>query len=249
MWLTCSSLEYDLEDNYVLYIDSVVGSIDPNDKKATPAGEGINKAVTASQRLTYLIQFENLPAATADAIYVRVVDTLDPDLDWGTLSVGTMSHPDKCDWDFDPYTGVIEWFCDSIMLPPNHTPPEGEGYFMYSISPKKNLEPGVELTNTAWIRFDYNSWLMAPEFGPVVRTIKSPSCCIDYTGNADCSDEEEPDISDITRLIDYLYISHAPLCCLEEADADASGGEPDISDITRLIDYLYLSHEPLAECP
>lgn len=74
-------------------------------------------------------------------------------------------------------------------------------------------------------------------------------CCVGYTGNADCSAEEEPDISDITRLIDYLYLSHAPLCCMEEADADASGGEPDISDITRLIDYLYLSHTPLATCP
>ena len=73
-------------------------------------------------------------------------------------------------------------------------------------------------------------------------------CCIGYRGNADCSESEIPDISDITRLIDYLYISHAPLCCPEEADADASGGEPDISDITRLIDYLYISHEPLAPC-
>lgn len=74
-------------------------------------------------------------------------------------------------------------------------------------------------------------------------------CCVGYTGNANCSEEEEPDISDITRLIDYLYISHAELCCLEEADVDVSGGEPDISDITRLIDYLYLSHSALAPCP
>ncbi|MBN1212789.1 MAG: SBBP repeat-containing protein [candidate division Zixibacteria bacterium] len=74
-------------------------------------------------------------------------------------------------------------------------------------------------------------------------------CCVDYTGNANCSMEEEPDISDITRLIDYLYISHVELCCPEEADANGSGGEPDISDITRLIDYLYLTHTPLVSCP
>ena len=74
-------------------------------------------------------------------------------------------------------------------------------------------------------------------------------CCLGFTGNVDCSEEEEPDISDITRLIDFLYISHAELCCPGEADADVSGGEPDISDITRLIDYLYISHEPLALCP
>ncbi len=74
-------------------------------------------------------------------------------------------------------------------------------------------------------------------------------CCVDFTGNADCSTEEMPDIADITRLIDYLYISHEPLCCLEEADADASGGEPDIADITRLIDFLYISHDLLSDCP
>lgn len=74
-------------------------------------------------------------------------------------------------------------------------------------------------------------------------------CCIGFAGNVNCSEEEIPDISDITRLIDYLYLSQNPLCCVEEADANGSGGEPDISDITRLIDYLYLSNAPLPYCP
>jgi|GEM_PF-2509542 len=73
-------------------------------------------------------------------------------------------------------------------------------------------------------------------------------CCAGTTGNVDCSLEEVPDISDIVRLIDYLYLSHDPLCCPLEADVNKSGGEPDISDITRLIDFLYLSHDPLALC-
>lgn len=74
------------------------------------------------------------------------------------------------------------------------------------------------------------------------------SCCRGDRGNADCSEIEEPDISDITRLIDFLYITHLELCCEEEADADGSGGEPDISDITRLIDFLYISNIALAPC-
>lgn len=73
-------------------------------------------------------------------------------------------------------------------------------------------------------------------------------CCLGFRGNVDCSVEDTPDISDITRLIDYLYLSHHPLCCPNEADADGSGGEPDIADITRLIDFLYLSHSPLLMC-
>ncbi|MFZ5981866.1 MAG: hypothetical protein ACOYVF_14695, partial [Candidatus Zixiibacteriota bacterium] len=75
------------------------------------------------------------------------------------------------------------------------------------------------------------------------------SCCIGYTGNVNCSEVEEPDISDITRLIDYLYITHEELCCPDEADANVSGGEPDISDITTLINHLYLNHDSLPDCP
>jgi len=74
-------------------------------------------------------------------------------------------------------------------------------------------------------------------------------CCEGYRGDANCSGDDNPDISDITRLIDYLYLSSSmPLCCPEEADANGSGGDPDISDITALIDFLYLSHTPLAMC-
>jgi len=50
-------------------------------------------------------------------------------------------------------------------------------------------------------------------------------CCIGFTGNVNCSEEEVPDISDITRLIDYLYISKDLLCCPEEADVNDSGGD------------------------
>ncbi|MDD3731456.1 MAG: hypothetical protein PHU88_03670 [candidate division Zixibacteria bacterium] len=75
------------------------------------------------------------------------------------------------------------------------------------------------------------------------------TCCHGIRGDVDCSGDYEPDISDITRLVDFLYISHTPLCCLEEADVDGNGATPDISDITRLIDYLYLSHTPIIYCP
>ncbi len=71
------------------------------------------------------------------------------------------------------------------------------------------------------------------------------SCGFDKTGNTDCSANDEPDISDITRLIDFLYLSSIPLCCFAEADVN-NDLVVDISDITRLIDYLYLSNNPLA---
>ncbi|MDD3732760.1 MAG: lamin tail domain-containing protein, partial [candidate division Zixibacteria bacterium] len=74
------------------------------------------------------------------------------------------------------------------------------------------------------------------------------SCCRGSVGNCDCSEDEEPDVSDILRLIDYLYLSREPLCCPGEA-AIVGDGETDISDITRLVDYLFLSRRPLPLCP
>jgi len=72
--------------------------------------------------------------------------------------------------------------------------------------------------------------------------------CIPYIcGDVDCS-EAEPDIADIVRLIDFLYITHDPLCCPLAADVDGSGGDPDISDITFLINHLYIDHR-LLQCP
>ena len=83
-------------------------------------------------------------------------------------------------------------------------------------------------------------------FGDVCDTF----CCFgESTGNVNCSDDENPDIADITRLIDFLYLSHEALCCPYEADGNGSGGDPDIADITALINFLYLEHNPLAPCP
>jgi CubicO group peptidase (beta-lactamase class C family) len=74
-------------------------------------------------------------------------------------------------------------------------------------------------------------------------------CCIATTGNVDCDLSDLADISDLTVLIDNLYITFTPLCCKAEANVDGSlDGSVDISDLTALIDYLYISFTPPAAC-
>ena len=91
---------------------------------------------------------------------------------------------------------------------------------------------------------------LSPAWGGPYEYYIAESCCNGMVGNADCSELEEPDISDMVRVIDYLYISHDPLCCPEEADFDGNGDpEPDVSDLTFLMRHLYLDHPPLPECP
>jgi len=84
-------------------------------------------------------------------------------------------------------------------------------------------------------------------------------CCGQYnaghTGNTNCSGipagetRAWPDLSDITKLIDRVYISQAPLCCEENGDVNASGGDPDLADITKLIDHVYISQQDTPLCP
>jgi len=74
------------------------------------------------------------------------------------------------------------------------------------------------------------------------------SCCIGYTGNTNCSLEEEIDISDITALINIIY-QQGPICCDDETDINRNGGILDITDIVMLIQHLYITHEPLPDCP
>jgi|GEM_PF-635107 len=71
--------------------------------------------------------------------------------------------------------------------------------------------------------------------------------CVYDRGDVNC--DGELDISDITKLINFLYLNREFPCCYDEADINASGGEPDMSDIVRLIDVLYLSHIPLEIMP
>ena len=147
--------------------------------------------------------------------------------------------------------------CIDIDLPPNTIPGIGEGHFTFSVKPRTDLDPGTLVENRAWIYVDLIQPIPAPYESPVFRTIGGTCCTHSYaggmTGDTDCSGSEEPDISDITRLIDYLYLSHAPLCCFDEVDVNASNQgpelEPDISDITALIDHLYINHGDLVPCP
>jgi hypothetical protein len=79
-------------------------------------------------------------------------------------------------------------------------------------------------------------------------------CCGEYTGgltgNVDCDIEGKINLSDITRLIDVIYVNKTNLlCCPANANVN---GDPDqklnLADITRLIDHVYVSKAPVADC-
>ena len=69
-------------------------------------------------------------------------------------------------------------------------------------------------------------------------------------GNVDGDPSDNVDLSDLTALIDYLFISFAEPECATEANVDGDPSQSvDLSDLTALIDYLFISFAPPAECP
>lgn len=156
-----------------------------------------------------------------------------PVFDWHTLSDSIFNSPDSFNFQLDYYYDFRSPRFDTVVT-------LDEGFYL--------SEPLGHDTVFYW-RVQAFEGSTGSDFSRTFAIFVTDGCCVYYRGNVDCSSAEDPDISDITRLIDFLYISHGPLCCMEEADVDGSGGEPDISDITRLIDHLYISHSGLPMCP
>lgn len=73
-------------------------------------------------------------------------------------------------------------------------------------------------------------------------------CCRGVRGNVDCDFNDIVDITDLTILIDHLFLSMSPLPSQEEANVDGLEGI-DISDVSRLIDHLFLRFGLLPSCP
>ncbi len=119
---------------------------------------------------------------------------------------------------------------------------------------------GVTLTSNMQLRFTVNDSdpQSIVEAGLDALTIfhvecTSGGCCGEFTegvtGNANCSDDGKLTLSDITRIIDRVYISKDVLCC--EANGNTNGDvecQITLSDITKLIDAVYISHELPAAC-
>lgn len=95
----------------------------------------------------------------------------------------------------------------------------------------------------------YDNTLSNPNGWTDIALVKIclPECCVNLTGNVDCDPGDGSDISDLSALIDNLYISFVPLCCTAEANVDGQPGI-DISDLSALIDYLYISFTRPAAC-
>jgi len=74
-------------------------------------------------------------------------------------------------------------------------------------------------------------------------------CCVGSVGNVDCTTDQLVTMGDLTAMIDHLFITLAPVCCVDEANVDFSpDGRITMSDLTVLIDHLFITLAPLPAC-
>ncbi|UCC45685.1 MAG: FG-GAP repeat protein [Candidatus Zixiibacteriota bacterium] len=115
----------------------------------------------------------------------------------------------------------------------------GSGFFEW--------QTGPDDMGSHEVLFVASDGLLADSESVVITVLDTAGCCVGLTGNVDGDESDLVDIGDLTKLIDYLFISYIPPVCIEEANCDAAG-VVDISDLTVLIDYLFISYTPPAAC-
>ena len=75
----------------------------------------------------------------------------------------------------DPITGKIVTDPSQGFLPPNVSPPEGDGSIFFTIAPKGSLATGIQLTNRATVVFDVNAPILTPTWTNTVDNDKPVS--------------------------------------------------------------------------
>ena len=127
-------------------------SFDPNDKQVTPIGVNKEKLILKNQDLQYTVRFQN--TGNDYAYDVKIIDTLNAQLDWSTLAVSASSHQVRTEL---TAKGIVTFYFENIMLPDSGSNYVGSnGFVSYTIKPKASVTENTKILNTAHIIFDQN---------------------------------------------------------------------------------------------
>jgi uncharacterized repeat protein (TIGR01451 family) len=141
-------IDADITNNVYDFCYNVVNSYDPNMKEVYP----VNVLPGYDDWFTYTIHFQN--TGNAPAFNIRLRDTLDTQLDLNTFEVLGYSHPATV----TVSGNILTVRFNNIILPDSTSDYEGSmGYFQYRIKPTSNLPNGSQISNAAYIYFDFNA--------------------------------------------------------------------------------------------
>jgi uncharacterized repeat protein (TIGR01451 family) len=142
--------EQDFLFNQSSFVATVLNSYDPNDKQCQ-LPTFIQPDV--QENLQYTVRFQN--DGNYPALNVVVRDTISTNLDFSTFRFVGSKHP--VSYSLDPVSREVVFRFSGIQLLPSADSLEGsQGYFTYEIYELANLTLNSEITNTAYIYFDFN---------------------------------------------------------------------------------------------
>ena len=146
------------------YTPVVLCSFDPNDKLVMPSGHDEENTISVDQRLHYTIRFQNL--GNAEAIDIRILDTLDVNLNVQSIQITDSSFPVHTTISGN----IVDFFFENIWLQSSQVnEPASHGYVSFEISPLNGVAPGEEISNEAGIYFDFNPPIQTNE---VINTVE-----------------------------------------------------------------------------
>jgi hypothetical protein len=123
--------------------------------------------------------------------------------------------------------------------------------FYFSIP--ADAQPGQTAQITVGGYLSYEAIFGYPAFDyqpvPVNGDVTIGGCCKNLVGNVNNDVNDDVDISDLTALVNYLFVTFDPLPCLAEANTSGDAAcDVDISDITALVNSLFVTFDPLPAC-
>jgi hypothetical protein len=137
------------DDNISELNQVIVNSFDPNDITVHEGAEIYEEQ--AEDYLTYTIRFQN--TGTAEAINIKLTNTLDALLDWETFKPLHSSH----NYIVKRTDDFLEFEYKNINLPDDTSnEPGSHGYVTFKIKPKAGFGIGDIVSSTAEIYFDFN---------------------------------------------------------------------------------------------
>lgn len=157
---TTSTNDIVSDNNESSISEVVIGSYDPNDKMESHGPQILyDDFITSDEYLYYTIRFQNV--GTAEAIFIRIEDVLDAQLDESTFQMLRSSH----DYVVTRTDNGLEWYFEDINLPAEQDDAEGSNGFVYfKIKANSGYAIGDIIENSASIYFDFNTPIITNTF-------------------------------------------------------------------------------------
>lgn len=173
------------------------------------------------------------------------------DVDWKpeqfAVAAGTRTFRWTYSKDGNTTNGSDAGWVDYISFPAGESDKDGDGYANSVDNCPDDFNPGQEDPDGDNIGTACDN--CPNDFNPTQDPAACSSCCVGLTGNVDNDAGDQVNLTDLTLLVNHLFVTFDPLPCPEEANTSGDvAGDISLTDVTILVNSLFVTFEPTAAC-